>query len=66
MRIETVGCPSERKTARSATPGTVASTRRISSALRAMMSSSGPKTLTALAPFTPEAASCTLSEIAWA
>ena len=66
MRIETVGWPSERNTARSATPGTVARIRRISSALRARISSSGPKTLMAFAPFTPEAASWTLSLIAWA
>jgi hypothetical protein len=38
----------------------------MSPAMRAMVSISGPETLTALAPFTPDAASCTLSEIACA
>jgi hypothetical protein len=63
MVTATVGWPSVGKTAMSVMPRTWPSSWRMRSALAVSTSSSGPNTLMALAPFTPEAASCTLSLI---
>src|SRR5882724_10167284 len=61
MSMRMVGWPSEAETARSVMPGTVAMAFLISSATLASVSRSLPDTLTEFSPFTPEAASCTLS-----
>ena len=61
MSMRMVGWPSEAETARSVTPGTVASTALISLPSFDSVSRSLPEILTEFSPFTPEAASWTLS-----
>ena len=59
----TVGWPSDASTARSVMPGTVAITFLILSAVFSSVSRSLPNSLTEFSPFTPEAASSTLSSM---
>ncbi len=61
--MRTVGCPSELNTARSTTPGTVAITALIFSAVFSSTARSLPYSLTEFSPLTPEAASSTLSSM---
>ena len=59
--MRTVGWPSELNTPRSATPGTLLIVDWIWAAVFSSVSRSGPNSLTEFDPFTPEAASSTLS-----
>ena len=63
MSIWTVGWPSEFNTARSAIPGTVLMTSLILAAVCSSVARSLPNSLTEFSPFTPDAASSTLSSM---
>ena len=63
MSMRTVGWPSERNTPRSAMPGTVAITSLILFAVLSSVSRSPPNNFTEFSPFTPDAASSTLSSM---
>src|SRR5438270_9359045 len=63
--MRTVGCPSELSTARSAMPPTPRTASRISAAFFSSVARSSPYSLIEFSPFTPEAASSTLSWMVW-
>ena len=63
--MRTVGWPNEENTPRSAMPGTVAITSLILFAVFSSVSRSPPNSFTEFSPFTPEAASSTLSSMYW-
>ncbi len=65
MSMRTVGWPSERSTAKSVMPGIAAITSFILLAVRSSTLRSPPYSLTEFSPFTPDAASSTLSSIYW-